>query len=159
MPAALFRRAVTIPWFACLAGCTFHSTATHWHGRVGIDGKPVFMTTTTAYGLNLAVVLPVIGDTRLDETISEACAEIARSDSTGVRVVETESSNYWFALPPFTWIFSPVVMSVSIEYTPSAKLLAEVAAAETFGTGLFEPAPNPPVDDPGLDRAVPAPRD
>lgn len=115
-----------------LGACTFHSTASHWHQRTAPDGKPVFVTTTTAYGLNLGIVLPFLGDTRLDETVDRACEHIARSDSDGVRVVETESYNYWYAIPPFTWLFTPVVMSVSLEYTPSAKLLAETAAADAW---------------------------
>lgn len=112
------------PLLAALPACTLHSTATHWHGRTGPDGKLVHALTTTAYGMNLAIVLPVLGDVVLDEVVDEACAHIARSDSNGVRIVETEKSNYWYAIPPLSWLFSPVVLSVTIEYTPSPAALA-----------------------------------
>ena len=115
--------------FAALAlaasACTFHSTASHWNGRVGIDGQPVYLTTTTTYGLHLLVLLPFLGDTRADSLVDACTAEIAGQGSDRLRAVETESANWWYALPPITWIVTPVMGSVSIEYTPSAAALAE----------------------------------
>lgn len=126
MPSPL-RRLFLLPWLAATA-CTFHSTATHWNGRHGLDGKPVFVTTTTIYGINLLVLLPFWGDTRVDNLVDEATAKIAASDSNTLRVVETESANYWYAIPPLTWFVAPVMGSVSIEYTPSGKALADAQA-------------------------------
>lgn len=117
---------------AGLAGCTFHSTATHWHDRTGVDGQPVFLTTTTTYGCNLLFLLPFVGDTRADALIEESTGEIARHGSDRLRVVETESANYWYALPPITWFVTPVMGSVSIEYTPSAQALDTARAATAF---------------------------
>ena len=35
-------------WLAILtSGCAFHSTATHWNGRVGSNGEPIFVKSTT----------------------------------------------------------------------------------------------------------------
>lgn len=114
-----------------LAGaCTFHSTATQWNGRVGPDGRPVHMVTTTSYGVHLFVLMPLAGDTRAEALVEAATARIATSDSDRVRVVETESANYWYALPPITWFVSPVMGSVSIEYVPSAKALQAAAELE-----------------------------
>ncbi|MBL8754921.1 MAG: hypothetical protein JNK15_16570, partial [Planctomycetes bacterium] len=59
---------------AMSSGCTFHSTATHWNGRTAADGRPVWMTTTTTYGVNLLVLLPFVGDTRADALVDEATA-------------------------------------------------------------------------------------
>ncbi len=101
-------------------GCSFHSRATHWHDRTGPDGQPVYALTTTTYGFNLGVIVPVLGSTSLDEMVDVATARIAAAGSDHVRLVETESSNYWYALPPLSWIVSPVVTSVTLEYSPSA---------------------------------------
>lgn len=117
---------------AFVAGCTFHSTATHWHERTGIDGQPVFLTTTTTYGFNLLVLLPFVGDTRTDALIEASTAEIAVHGSDRLRVVETEGANYWYALPPISWFVTPVMGSVSIEFTPSAQALAAARAATAF---------------------------
>jgi hypothetical protein len=110
------------------SGCTFHSTATHWNGRVGIDGRPVYLTTTTTFGLNLLVVLPFVGDPRADALLDRATAEIAAHGSDHVRVVETDGANYWYAIPPLSWLVSPVVGSVTLEFVPSA--MAQQATAD-----------------------------
>lgn len=112
------------------SGCTFHSTAREWHGRLDRDGQPVFATTTTTYGLQLLVLLPFAGDTRVDALVDAATAELARNDNQRVRLVETESANWWYALPPITWLFTPVMGSITIEFTPSAeelRIAAELA--------------------------------
>ena len=116
-----------------LSGCTFHSVADQWHGRTGPDGQPVYTVTTTTYGFNLLVVVPFLGDVRTRALVDESAARIAEVDGDRVRVVETESANYWYALPPLSWFVSPVVGSVSIEYTPSAQELADVAAEHADG--------------------------
>jgi hypothetical protein len=113
---------------AALAGCTFHSTATTWHDRVGIDGKPMFLTTTTKYGFALFVVIPLLGDTRTAKLVDETTASIAAAGGNRLRVVETESANYWYAIPPLSWFVAPVMGSVSVEYTPSDEQLAKLAA-------------------------------
>jgi hypothetical protein len=109
------------------SGCSFHSTATHWHSRVGIDGRPVYLITTTIYGINLLVMLPLVGDTSTDTVIEHATAEIAGLGNDHVRVVQTANANYWYAIPPLTWLVSPVMGSVSLEYVPSAKALQATA--------------------------------
>lgn len=103
--------------FACI-GCTFHSTATQWHGCTGPNGRPLQLQTTTIVGANAFLLLPFVGDPRTDNLVAKATAELARLGHRDVRVVETESANYWYAIPPLTWLLSPVVGSVSIEYTP-----------------------------------------
>lgn len=135
------RAATAALLLAALGGCTLQDTATHWHGRTAPDGKPLCVTTTTTYGLHFAVVQPFLGATRLDELVSRATAAIARSGSDGLRIVETESNNYWYAIPPFTWLFTPVVKSVSIEFTPSPQLLAERGGAEAAPRPLANGSP------------------
>lgn len=112
---------------ALATGCTFHSTATHWNGRLGEDGKPIFVKTSTNVGMNLLIVLPVLGNTSIDEMLDVTTQEIARFNSDHVRVFETSSENYWHGFPPFTWIFTPVITNVSVEYRPSAQEIEEAA--------------------------------
>jgi hypothetical protein len=106
---------------ALLCGCTFHSIATEWHERTGIDGQPVRLMTTTIVGFNLLVLLPVpfLGDPRVTTLVDAATERLAREGANRLRVVETESSNYWFALPPLSWFVSPVIGSISIEFEPA----------------------------------------
>ncbi len=111
-------------------GCSLHSTATRWNGRTGPDGEPVFVRTTTNIGLNVGVILPVLGSTTIDEMIDESTLSIAEHGSDRVRVFQTTAENYWYGVPPLTWILTPVITEVSVEYRPSAAELAAVAAAD-----------------------------
>lgn len=109
-------------------GCSLHSTATEWNGVVGTNGQPIHVRTTTNIGLNLGIVLPVLGNTSIGEMIDEATEEIARTGSNKVRVYQTTAENYWYGFPPLTWILTPVITTVSVDYEPSARELEEVAA-------------------------------
>ncbi len=111
-----------------LPGCSLHGTATHWNGRVGIDGETVFVKNTTNVGVNLFVGVPLFGSTTMDRMIDSTTGAIAEVDGNKVRVIETSNENYCYGFPPFTWILTPVITSVSIEYQPSAKERAAVAA-------------------------------
>lgn len=108
-----------------LCGCTFSSTANQWHGRVGPDGKPVYVKTHTNVGINLGIIIPFLGATSLPKQIDELTGEIAEEDGNKVRMVESTSENYWYGFPPFTWIVTPVITSVAADYEPSAKVMAK----------------------------------
>jgi hypothetical protein len=112
------------------ASCAFHNTATHWNGHLGADGQPVFVRTSSYVGVNFAILVPMAGRTTVDEMIEEATRTIDTEHGSHLRLVETETNNYWYGIPPLSWLFSPVVTSISLEYRPSAKALAEAAAAD-----------------------------
>jgi hypothetical protein len=111
-------------------GCAFHSTASHWNGRLGPDGVPVFVKATTNVGLNVFVALPLLGNSTIDTMLDETTAEIAKSGSDHVRVIETATENYWYGFPPVTWFVTPVITNVSVEYRPSAQEVADAAKAD-----------------------------
>jgi len=117
------------------SGCSFHSTATHWHQRIGTDGKPIFVKTTTNVGMNVFIVLPLLGSTTIDTMLDVTSGAIAEAGSDGLRVIQTSSENYWYGFPPFTWIFTPVITDVAVEYQPSPTEMAAAGTAGTAGTG------------------------
>jgi len=134
------------------ASCTFHSTATHWNGRVGSSGKPVFVKSSTNVAFNLVIVLPLLGRTSMDEMIDGTSRSIAVAGGDKVRLIETGSENYWYGFPPFTWIFTPVITNIAVEYEPSVRELSEIMAEEVamqraaeryFGENHDEMIPQP----------------
>lgn len=131
-------RSILLLTLSLLCGCTFHSSATHWNGVIGRDGKPIFVKSTMNLGLNLAVVLPIMGSTSIDEMMDESTAAIAASGSNHVRVIETSNENYWYGFPPFTWILTPVITTVNVEYQPSEEEMREVAANDAKFTERVE---------------------
>jgi hypothetical protein len=122
-------RWATLALFLATTACSFHSTATHWNGMYDADGKPVFVKTTTNVGFNLLILLPIAGNTTIDSMIDETTAEIAREGGSRVRLVQSGSENYWYGWSPFTWVLTPVVTDVVIEYEPS-KVALDAAMAD-----------------------------
>ncbi|HEX5052314.1 MAG TPA: hypothetical protein VFZ65_11110, partial [Planctomycetota bacterium] len=66
-----------LPALALLAGCAFHSTATHWNGHLGADGQPVWVMTSSYVGCNLAILVPLLGRTTIDEMVDAATRRIS----------------------------------------------------------------------------------
>lgn len=112
-------RSLIVLGLALLSGCALHTKATRWHGHVGPDGKPVFALTSTYVGLNLGVLLPFVGNTAIDGMVDESTEWIRKHEGSHLRLVETESNNYWWAIPPVSWVVSPVLTSITFEYRPS----------------------------------------
>jgi len=110
--------------------CSFHSTATRWNGMYDADGKPVFVKTTTNVGFNLLVLLPILGNTTIDTMIDETTQEIADEGGNRVRIVQSGAENYWYGWSPFTWIVTPVVTDIVIEYQPSEEAIEKAKAEE-----------------------------
>ena len=113
-----------------LGGCTFSSTATRWHMRMGPNGKPVYVKSHTNVGFNLAIIIPFLGSTSLPVEIDTLTDEIAIEKGDVVRMVESSSENYWYGFPPFTWIITPVITTVTADYEPSPDVLAKDRAEQ-----------------------------
>jgi hypothetical protein len=107
-------------FLACLlnGACAFHKTADQWNGLVGPAGAPVHLNSTTKVGINFVVFLPFLGKTGIAGMVEEATEEIREDGGNFVRVVQSTSENYWYALPPITWVLTPVVHSLVVEYRP-----------------------------------------
>jgi hypothetical protein len=108
-----------------LGGCTFSSTANHWNGRVGSDGRPVYVKTHTNIGFNLLIIIPLLGRTSLPTEIDKLTDEVCEEKGDNVRMVESSSENYWYGFAPVTWVITPVITTVSTEYHPSAEVLSK----------------------------------
>ncbi|OVE81904.1 hypothetical protein BVY04_02130 [bacterium M21] len=103
------------------SGCAFHSTAKNWNGLVGRDGKPAYYKKTTKVVFNAFVLVPFLGNANIDGMVRDMTADIVKKKGNNVRIVQGSSENYWYGFPPFTWVVTPVVTTVSSEYTPDRK--------------------------------------
>lgn len=101
-----------------LSGCSLHSTAKNWNGLMGADSKPAYYKKTTKVAFNLLIAVPFLGNVGIDGMVEDLTSEIAELKGNNVRIVQGSSENYWYGFPPFTWIVTPVVTTVSAEYTP-----------------------------------------
>lgn len=141
-----------LPLLLLLGSCAFHSTSTRFNGRVGPNGKPVFVKSTSSVGLNLFIVLRLFGATDMGGILDEVTEDIAEEGGDRVRVIQSDSENYWYGFPPLTWIFTPVVTTVAAEYEPSPEDLAEALAED--GEAPAEDAED--AGEPGTGADVPA---
>lgn len=115
-------RAMVLVAALLFSGCAFHSTAKDWNGLKGIDGKPAYYEKTTKVAFNLLIAVPFIGNVGIDGMVRDLTADIAEVNGNNVRIVQGSSENYWYGFPPFTWVLTPVVTTVSAEYTPDREL-------------------------------------
>lgn len=86
---------------------------------MGIDGKPAYYKKTTKVAFNLLVMVPFLGNVGIDGMVDDLTADIVEVGGNNVRIVQGSSENYWHGFPPFTWVVTPVVTTVSAEYTPN----------------------------------------
>lgn len=109
---------------AFATGCTLPSTSRTWNGVVGPAGKPVYVKSHTNVGINIGIFIPFLGATTLPKQIDQFTKEIEAEDGDFVRMIETSKENYWYGFPPFTWILTPVITTVTADYEPAADVLA-----------------------------------
>jgi hypothetical protein len=116
--------------FVLTSGCTMTSTSKQWNGRLGPNGKPVFVKSHTNVGLNIGIFIPVLGATTLPKEIDKLTKEIETEQGNDVRMIQSTSDNYWYGYPPFSWVLTPVITTVAADYEPSPAELAKELAAE-----------------------------
>jgi hypothetical protein len=117
-----------------LSGCAFSTTAKDWNGLKGLDDKPTYYMTTTKVGLNLLIAVPFIGDMGISGLTRDLTEYVKSEGGNDVRIVQGTTESYFYGWPPFTWVITPVVSTVSAEYEPSPEQFAKdqaVIAEET----------------------------
>ncbi len=106
------------------SGCAYSTTAKNWNGLEGANDKPTYYMRTTKVGLNLFIVVPLFGDMGISGLTEDLTADIKKQGGNDVRIVQGESESYFYGWPPFTWIVTPVVSTVSAEYQPDPSAYA-----------------------------------
>ena len=102
-----------------LSGCAFSTVAKDWNGLKGPEDKPTFYMTTMKVGLNLFIAVPFFGNMDIDGLTRDVTAYIKEQGGDEVRIVQGTTENYFYGWPPFTWIITPVISTVSAQYQPT----------------------------------------
>ena len=98
------------------SACTFHTTATSWNSRVGADGKPVHLISTTKVGLKTLIFLPLVGDMEITGMVNDITEQVKAANGDKVRVFQAAQDNYWWIFPPISFFISPVISTISADY-------------------------------------------
>ena len=120
MSRLLARTFLVLLALSALTSCTFFATAKDWSHLHGPRGQPVYVKSGTNVGFNLGIFIPLpfLGSTSLTPMIRDVTQQIADENGDHVRVIESRGENYWYGFPPFTWIVTPVITTVTVEYEP-----------------------------------------
>ena len=100
------------------AGCSISSKATDFNGLKGLDGDKVTHINTRNYAVHLLITRPLFGDATLQNTVKDFTKEAKAAGATKVRIVQSNEKVFWWILPPFTLILTPVTTDVAGDAIP-----------------------------------------
>jgi hypothetical protein len=100
------------------AGCSISSRATDFNGLKGITGDKITHIHTRNWAVNLFIAKPLWGDATLHNTVKDLTKEAKATGATKFSISDSSEKVFWWALPPFTFILTPVVTSVSGDAIP-----------------------------------------
>ena len=98
------------------SACSVKTVANDFNGLVGENEQPVYFTSLVNRGINLFIGSKFIGDVEVESMIRKLTLDIKQSGGNYIHVVQGETNNYWYLFPPLSFIFTPMVSTVAIEY-------------------------------------------
>lgn len=101
--------------FPLLTSCTFLGKSDQYNGLTGQQGKPVVYYSSTRVGLSLLFVIPIVGEPTVTRAIDDMTERIKDDGGKNVRMVQSDSTAYWYLLPPLTFIIQPAVASCTAD--------------------------------------------
>lgn len=113
------------------AGCSFSTTAKDWNELKGFDDRPTYFISATKVGLKLFVIVPFLGDMGISGLTRDMTKEVKKQGGNEVRIVQGTEESYFYGFPPFTWVITPVISTVSAEYIPDPAVYADDQEAIT----------------------------
>lgn len=91
--------------------------------------EPIDFLVTTAVGVHFLLdIMPLFGDGSLVNAMEHFQHAARGFDAQGIRIAQTDTTTYWWILPPITFIFPVVVTRVTgdIEYVPALSIRKSV---------------------------------
>ena len=75
-------------------------------------GKPKYYQVTNNYAIHFFFgIFPITstsGNAKFEKTLEDFTMEAAKKGNSKVYIIQKETTNLWFILPPLTFIFTPV---------------------------------------------------
>ncbi len=96
-----------------LNGCASTARVTDFKGLSTPEGTPVAHVYVSKTGLHLFGRIPLIGRSSIEDTARRFFVTARTLNGENVRIVYSNKTVWWFVLPPFTFILSPVTTTVS----------------------------------------------
>ncbi|MCG9873493.1 MAG: hypothetical protein MH321_01760 [Leptospiraceae bacterium] len=104
--------------FVCIlllvANCTSTKSAKRFSNIDTPDGKPATFQSTTNLGINLLIVVYELQDkASLDNTVNDFTLAARKEKASKHMITDTSCNPWWFILPPFSLVITPVSCTVS----------------------------------------------
>lgn len=95
-------------------GCVFNTRCTDLNGLTDNDGQEIVYQQTSIVAIHAIFGLwPLIEDASLTNSVNEFTAQAADAGDTRMRIAQSSGSNYWWVLPPLSFLFTPVTADIA----------------------------------------------
>lgn len=100
------------------AGCSSTSKAANFNGLTTPNGKAIAHMSTSNIAIHLLGSSPLVGDASLDKTVDDFTAAAKGEKGSKVNIVQSSVFCWWFILPPFSFVLTPVSSNVAGDVLP-----------------------------------------
>ncbi len=100
---------------ALASGCVSTSTGTNLNGLKDDDGHAFAHQETNVIALHwvFGALGPIIEDASFENTVAEFSAAAKANGKTNMRISSSETSNWWWVFPPFSFVITPITARVA----------------------------------------------
>lgn len=96
------------------SSCSSTKRAADYNGLTTPSGQPVAHLSTSNIALHLLMgKSPLAGDATLEKTVADFTAAAKAEGATSVRIVQSNSTSWWFIFFPFSLLVTPVTSNVA----------------------------------------------
>lgn len=93
--------------------CSTTSKATNFNGLSTPQGTPVAHMSTSNLAIHLLADKPLVGDATLEGTVADFTRAAKAENASKVNIVQSSVTRWWFILPPFSFVLTPVSSNVA----------------------------------------------
>ena len=106
--------ALLLAFGVALSGCSTTKVARDFNGVSTTDGAPVAHVSTSNMAIHLLLGKnPVWGNASLPQTVSDFTVAAKAQGGNKVRIVQSNSTSWWFVFFPFSLLVTPVTSNVA----------------------------------------------
>ncbi|MFW6106979.1 MAG: hypothetical protein ACOC8H_02355 [bacterium] len=104
---------VVVAALCCATGCTTTTAARDYSGLSIPEGAPKAHINTTNVAIHVLFSSPLVGDATLPTAVKDCTAAAKSEGATGIRLVQSDVTTYWWVLPPISFFIHPVVANAA----------------------------------------------
>ena len=112
------KRVLTMGVILLCASCSITRKATNFNGLSTTNGKPIAHLNTLNIAIHLVAMEPLVGDASLEATMSNFTKAAKEENATKVNIVQSSVFAWWFILPLFSFVLTPVTGNVAGDVLP-----------------------------------------